>query len=124
MALLNLVLLLMFFLVVGSKIVLQPGMIVNLPVAAFVSGAVYGNMVVTITQEGQVFFNDDRIPLDRLGSALSGAVRHNTETSMTIEADARVPYETIVRIMNLATAAGVRQINLATRLSFGEEVMP
>ncbi len=123
-ALMNLALLLVLFLVVGSKIVLQPGMVINLPVAAFVSGAFYGNMVVTVTQEGQVFFNDDRTPLDRLGPALIDAVRKNREISMTIEADARVSYETIVRIMNLAAAAGVRQVNLATRLSFGEEVMP
>ena len=124
MALVNLALLLVLFLVVGSEIVLRPGMIVRLPVAAFISGAPYGNMVVTVTQEGQVFFNDDRTPLDRLGPGLVSAVRKNKDVSMTIEADARVSYETIVRIMNLASAAGVQQVNLATRLSFGEEVMP
>lgn len=123
-ALVNVGLLIALFMVWGSEIVLRPGMIVRLPVAAFVSGAAYGQMVVTITQEGQVFFNDDRTPLDRLGPALVRAVQKNKDGSMTIEADARVPYETIIRVMNLATAAGVRQVNLATRPSFGEEVMP
>jgi biopolymer transport protein ExbD len=124
LALVNLALLLILFLVWGSKIVLRPGMIVQLPVAAFVAGAPYGQIVVTVTQEGQLFFNDDRIPLDRLGPALARSVQKNKDVFMTVEADARVSYETVVRIMNLATAAGVRQINLATRPSFGEEVMP
>lgn len=123
-ALVNVALLIMLFMIWGSEIVLRPGMIVQLPVAAFVSGAPCGHRVVTVTQEGQVFFDDDRIPMDRLGPALSRAVQKNGDLSMTIEADARVSYETIVRVMNLAAAAGIRQINLATRPSFGEEVMP
>lgn len=123
-ALVNVALLFMLFLVWGSEIVLRPGMTVHLPVAAFVSGAPYGHMVVTVTQEGQVFFDDERTPMDRLGPALIRAVHKNRNITMTIEADARVSYETIVRVMNLAAAAGIRQVNLATRPSFGEEVMP
>lgn len=123
-ALVNMALLIVLFMVWGSEIVLRPGMIVQLPVAAFVSGVPYGYMVVTVTQEGQVFCNDDLTPLDRLGPALIRAVQKNKDLSMTIEADARVSYEIIVRVMNLAAAAGIRQVNLATRPSFGEEVMP
>lgn len=123
-ALVNVALLFMLFLVWGSQVVMQPGLLIQLPVAAFVSGAPYGQIVVTVTQEGQVFFRDERTPLDRLGSALSQAARQNKELSLTIEADARVPYETIVRVMNMAATAGIRQVNLATRPSFGEEVMP
>lgn len=123
-ALVNVALLIMLFVVWGSQIILRPGMIVQLPVAAFVSGTPYGTLVVTVTQEGLVFFNDDQIPMDRLGSALGHAVRKNKDAAMTIEADARVSYETIIRVMNMGAATGIRQINLATRPSFGEEVMP
>ncbi len=124
LALLNLALLLTLFLVWNSGVVLQPGLIVRLPVAAFVSGTPYGAMAVTVTQEGQIFFNDERTPLDRLGEALVKAARERGMSSLTVEADAQVPYETIVRIVNLASLAGIRQVNLATRPSFGEEVMP
>ncbi len=124
-ALVNVALLIVLFMVWGSHIILRPGMIVRLPVAAFVSGVPYGQqMVVTVTQEGLVFFNDDRMPMDRLGPALNQAVRKNKDLSMTIEADTRVPYETVMRVMNMAAAVGIRQVNLATRPSFGEEVMP
>lgn len=124
-ALVNVALLIVLFMVWGSYVILRPGMIVRLPVAAFVSGGPYGQqMVVTVTQEGMVFFNDDRMPMDGLGLALNQAVRKNRDLSMTIEADARVPYETIMRVMNMAAAVGIRQVNLATRPSFGEEVMP
>ncbi|NLB59851.1 MAG: hypothetical protein GX806_02045 [Lentisphaerae bacterium] len=124
LALLNVILLLLLFMLWGSRFILQPGMLVHLPVAAFVSGASYGPLVVTITREEQVFFNDDRVSWERLGALLSHAVQKTRPASLTIEADARVPYETIVRVMNSATAAGLPQINLAIRPSFGEEIMP
>ena len=123
-ALVNVALLLMLFLVWGSEVVLRPGLIVSLPVAAFVAGAPYGQVVVTVTQEGQVFCNDDLVPLDKLGPVLIRNLRNNKDLSLTIEADVRVSYETIIRVLNLASAAGIRQVNLATRPSFGEEVMP
>lgn len=122
--LINLGLLILLFMVMGLAFVLQPGIVVQLPVAEFVAGAPYGARVVTLTRDGLAFFNDDRIPLESLGAALHQAGRRDAALILTVQADARVPYGDIVRVMNMATAAGIRQINLAIRPSFGEASLP
>jgi len=74
-------------------------------VAEFVAGAPYGARVVTLTRDGLVFFNDERIPLESLGAALHQAGRRDAALVLTVQADARVSYGDIVRVMNMATAA-------------------
>lgn len=122
--LLNLVLLIFMFSALNSAFVLKPGINVQLPVGVFETGAFYNSMVVIITQEGLVFFNDERLPLDALGNAFRSALGKNQSMQLTIEADLRVPYDTIIRVLNMATAAGVSNIYLSVRPSFGEELMP
>ena len=121
--LINVALVILLFMLSDAAFVLQPGIMVKLPVADFVSGAHYGSMVVTMTQEGMVFFNDERMPIDGLAFAFSQAAHQNQDLTLIIEADARVPYGMIVRVMNMATAAQIRHVNLATRQSIGEETI-
>ncbi|MFA5042923.1 MAG: biopolymer transporter ExbD [Kiritimatiellia bacterium] len=122
--LVNLALLIMLFMLLHASFVRQPSSAVQLPTAAFLAGTPYGLMVATLTQEGLFFFNDERVTIEELASAFRHAVRDRKTTAITIEADVRVPYGVILRVMNMATTAGLQQINLATRPSFGEEVMP
>ena len=124
MPLINLTLLIMLFMLLHASFVRQPSSAVQLPASAFLTGTPYGPMVVTLTQEGLFFFNDERSTLDGLATAFRNTVRDQKTTAITIEADVRVPYGVILRVMNMATSAGLQHINLATRPSFGEEVMP
>lgn len=115
--LINVVMVIVLFMVLDSAFVLQPGVMVQLPVSEFVSGSHYGSMVVTLTQEGMVFFNDERMPIEGLAFAFSQAAHHNQDMALIIEADARVPYGMVIRVMNMATAARIRHVNLAVRPS-------
>ncbi len=120
LALINVAAATALFMTMDSAFVLKPGVIVELPSADFVSGSHYEAMVVTLTQEGKVFFNDEWMPLNELAFAFKQAAHRKQQLSLIIEADARVPYGTVVRVMNMATAARIRQVNLATRPFTGE----
>jgi biopolymer transport protein ExbD len=122
--LVNLVLLLMMFMIVHSSFVLKPGVTVNLPEAAFASGAGLGATVVTVSQEGMVFFNDERTTLEGLESAFSQAAFEKPDAALVIEADGQVRHSTIVRIYNMAMAAGIRKVVMATRVSPTGEAGP
>ncbi|MCA1808269.1 MAG: ExbD/TolR family protein [Kiritimatiellia bacterium] len=122
--LLNLVLLGALFMIFNSHIVMRPGINVRLPSAEFADGTHYNTMVLTITQEGLIFFNDERVLPEDLLMALQRAVHRNRELVLAIEADLRVQYGTIVRTMNLAGQAGIGQINLATRPTAVGEFSP
>ena len=114
--LLNVVLLLWLFSMINSSFVLQPGIRMELPSAPFTAGARYGTWVVTLTQEGLVFFNDERVPLEGLKAAFVKTVSGKEPVSLLIEADGRVRHQTLVDIYTMATEAGFREVVLATRL--------
>ena len=122
---LNLGLLILLFVILSSDFVLQPGIQVDIPVAAqFASGVRYSPFVVTLTQEGLAFFDDEQLPLENLAAAFIRRLQQNRDWPLTIEADSRVPYGTIVRVMNMAAVAGFRDINLAVTPAPIEEVSP
>lgn len=113
-ALLNVILLALMFFFISSSFVLQPGVRVRLPIASFTDGVPYGSRVLTLTQSGMVFFNDERIAMDRLESALARTVG---EAPLLIEADEGTSYGILVEVYSLAMKAGVREVVLATRPS-------
>ena len=114
--LLNVVLLAWLFYVVNSAFVLQPGIVMDLPSAPFAEGARFGTLVVTLTQEGMIFLNDERVPLDQLPDVLKKAVPDPSSSALLIEADGRVRHRALVDIYNMAADAGFREVTLATRL--------
>lgn len=111
-ALLNVILLIGLFHFASSHFVLQPGVRVRLPVAPFLDGAIYGARVLTISQEGMVFFNDERMELDRLEGALA---RTPGDATLLIEADEGTPYGTLIEVYSMAVKVGIRDVVLATR---------
>ena len=110
-ALLNVVVLAGMFLFASARFVLQPGVRVRLPAAPFADGAPYGARVLTLSQEGLMFFNDELIAMDRLGAALADA----DDSPLLIEADEGTAYGTLMEVYSLATKAGIREVVLATR---------
>ncbi len=116
-ALINVAALVAGVLLLQARFVLQPGVTVNLPAAAFTGGAPYGALVVTVSQEGMVFFNDERTTLEGLSSAFAQAAHEQPGATLVIEADSRVTHGTLVALYNMARAAGIQQISLATRLA-------
>lgn len=111
-ALLNVIVLAGMFHFASSRFVLQPGVRVRLPEAPFTDGVPYGTKVLTLTQEGMVFFNDEQIPWDRLAAALS---RASGEATLLVEADEGTAYGALMEVYALALRAGIREVVLATR---------
>ncbi len=113
----DLALMLLLFFILAKVVVLQPGLEMSLPESAFVSGADYESLVVYVSQEGQFYFGDERTTLEGLAFSFAQAVHENPETRLLLEADKRVPYETLVNICNKAMNAGIRTLVLGTQLS-------
>ena len=111
-ALLNVMMLAGMFHFASARFVLQPGVRVRLPEAPFADGAPYGARVLTLSQEGLVFFNDQHIAWDRLEAALA---RTTGEAPLLIEADEGTAYGTLLEVYALAMKAGIREVVLATR---------
>ena len=116
----DLVLLLVLFLAVGHTVIRHPGVLVDLPECAFVSGADYQSLVVYVTQEGHLYFGDERTTLEGLEPAFAQAAHENPDTRLLLEADRRVPYQMLVDIYNRAMSAGIQKVILGTKISVRE----
>ena len=108
-------LLAILFWVTQSAFVVQPGVELDLPVGPASGHARYGDWVLTIPQEGMYFFNDERMTPDGLAAALARLAAAQPDRSLIVEADARIAYQTLMEVYRIATAAGVKQVLLATR---------
>jgi biopolymer transport protein ExbD len=110
-------LLLMMLFVYQSATALRPGVRLELPPAPFRDGIRPDALVLTVTQEGMYFFQDERMTLDGLQLALSRAARtYGEEAALIIEADQRITHGTLTVLYNMAHTAGFREIVLASRL--------
>lgn len=123
-------LLLVFFLMVTSRFVLQPGIRIRVPESPFNEGvSPYGLMAVVVAQEqpdgrdGQelLYFDDERFVLadpaglEKVKESMSRAAHEKPGQAMVIEADRQVRHGTMVTLINLAASAGIPQVFVATR---------
>jgi len=125
----NIILLLFLFHLVGSRMVLQPGVVVSLPEAPFTDGTRPGLMAVILpvgseragSGEEMIFFDDERFrvsdagQMDRLKLAFSRAARSRPGASLILQADQRIRHGTVVLVMNMALEVGISRINIAER---------
>jgi len=126
---LDLVLLVIAFAMLDNKLVLRPGVRVELPEAPFSEGTRYGlvAVVLAVPQAGKeplreiVFFDDERFLVEDPGqmaqfkSSLAERAEERLEKGLIIQADRAVRHGTVVGIMNAALEVGVRSVNVATR---------
>lgn len=114
--LVNIVFLLLVFLMLTSPYVLQPGIgVVALPTTRAATATSFQGIVVTVTRDNLLFFNNQVITLDSLRQALREAAQKTRGQELIIKADGQVSYGTIVQIENIAMEAGITAINQATR---------
>ncbi len=124
----SVILLLMMFLVVGSQVLVQPGVVLQLPSAPFTDGFHSRWLVVVMSapasggrRDEVVFFDDRRFvagdPRDMvlLRRAFDEKRARQADPSMVIQADQSVDFGTVMQIVNIAREAGVKRVNQAVR---------
>jgi len=108
--------LLLIFLVLSSPLVLQPGIgMVELQPSSAPSTASFQGLVVTITRDNVLFFNNQLVTLDSLRNALRAVASQFPHQELIIKADRQVSHGTVVQVMSLALECGITAINWATR---------
>ena len=112
--LLDVVFLLIFFLLLSSNFILQPGIAVSVPFSHFTLGPQINPQIISITGGGApaIYFRDQKVALDQLGPLLDAAKREGRP--VIIKADRLTPYELVVTVTNIALEHGISSVSLAT----------
>jgi len=129
---LDLVLIIIFFVIVESRIILQPGVVIDLPSAEFAGGLRSRMTLVLLSIEGSAgkrdevaFFDDERYSvrdekrMTALDSAFAKYAEGGEDLSLTVYADKTVRHGTVTRFVEMARLAGIKRINMATEPTGG-----
>jgi biopolymer transport protein ExbD len=112
----DVVFLLMFFTLLSSNFILQPGIAVSAPPSPFLLGAQRNQQIISITSGAvpAIYFRDQKTSLEKLGPLLDDAKREGR--SIIIKADRQTPYELVVAVTNSALEHGITSVSLAGAL--------
>lgn len=107
-----------------SHFVLKPGIMIDLPAASQTEGIQFNDMVLSISREGLLFFNDEQVAPARLGEVLRAAAEERPGIALILEADAITPQSSVASVYDAADRAGFRQVFIATRTAAPSIAVP
>jgi biopolymer transport protein ExbD len=114
-ALVNVILLLVFFFLVSSVFVQQPGIKIDYAQSKVIGTLPFKSLVVMITAPDEVFFQDTKLTLAEFRQRLAEEAKKSGDQQLVIKADRRVPHGTVIEVMDMAFHCNLRAVNLATR---------
>ncbi len=102
-------LILLFFLVT-SNFIEQPNIKLELPSTKYASTSKLAEWVLTISQDGKLFFQNKPVERNNLVSELKNAFSNQDDKTLVLKADKNVPYGVVIDVMDAAKGAGLRKI--------------
>ncbi|MEA3329020.1 MAG: biopolymer transporter ExbD [Candidatus Omnitrophota bacterium] len=111
--LVDVIFLLIIFFMLTSTFVLQPVIKVKLP-KAVTSEALEGkNLVIEITAEGKIYFDNKVISLSKLKEELANIA--DGDKPLLIKADEKASLGKVVEVWDLCRDIGISQVSIATK---------
>lgn len=114
-SLIDVMFLLLIFFMVSSTFLEQAGMKLNLPGAQTGSLEEVKELVIEISSQGQILLNGNPIELSAVQKTLTESLARSAEATLVLKADEKVSHGQVVKVMDLARAAGIRKLVIATR---------
>ena len=114
--LIDVVLVLIVFFLMTTTFVLAPGIKVDLPPGSAMHRASESDAMVVVTQDGTVYYQNERVDLPTLQVALSQAQHQHPGLRLVIQADKSAQHGRVVEIMDIAKGAGIERLAIATAL--------
>lgn len=125
----DVVLLMIFFVLIDAKFVLQPGVVIELPEAPVSHGFRSRLRAVVMSTEGlsagsreeTIFFDDERFivkdeqQLKKLKNRIAKRSAAYPDSGLIILADSHVQHGTLVKLFNMAREVGIKEVNVASR---------
>ncbi|MFV0338607.1 MAG: ExbD/TolR family protein [Chthoniobacterales bacterium] len=104
-----------FFIILSTNFLLQPGIAVNVPLSPFALAPLRNPEVVSLTGSPNpaLYFQNQEVSLDELKQRLSNRPETAVNTALIIKSERSVPYERVTDVANLALELGISVI-LAT----------
>jgi len=107
----DVVLVLLIIFMIATPFIYQSSMKVQLPQASK-SEETSRDIIITINAHGDVFLDDAKVDLDTLKYKLLAATRSKPDTSVIINGDKNVRYDSVIQVMDVLNRSGVKNPGL------------
>ena len=106
--------LLIFFMVAGSieKFEMIP---VNPPMAQSGKLMDEGHMLILLGRHDEIIVDDDIVAMEEMQKKLSPELKDNPNKVITVKADAEVPANRVIEVMDAIKAAGGKNLSIVTQ---------
>ncbi|KGJ92467.1 ExbD/TolR family protein [Thalassotalea sp. ND16A] len=112
---LDVVFILLIFFIVTASFVKESGIEVNRPEAATAVKKERANILVAISDKGDIWINKRRIDVRAVQANIERLKAENPQGTVVIQADKKSTTEVLIKVMDSARAAGVFDVSIAAQ---------
>ncbi|MEI6893908.1 MAG: biopolymer transporter ExbD [Colwellia sp.] len=112
---LDVVFILLIFFIVTASFVKEAGIDVNRPEAATAVKKERANILVAISDKGDIWINKRKIDIRSVQANIERLKAENPQGTVVIQADKKSTTETLIKVMDSARAAGVFDVSIAAQ---------
>jgi biopolymer transport protein ExbD len=113
--LIDMVFLLLIFFVVTTSFVKEAGIDVQRSTASTAEVKERGNIMIGVTQEGDIYMEGKRVDLRSVRPLLERALAEDPESGVVVVADKRSDTGSVVKVMDQCRLAGAKSVSLAAK---------
>jgi biopolymer transport protein ExbD len=103
----DVVLVLLVIMMVSATYIVSQSMKVDLPKTASSDDSVASLAAVTVTKDGQLLYNSEKVSERELNDKLKAAYAANNDVSLIVSADRSATHGNVVHVMDLAKVIGI-----------------
>lgn len=112
---LDVVFILLIFFIVTASFVKEAGIDVNRPEAATAVKKERANILVAITDKGDIWINKRKVDIRSVQANIERLKAENPQGTVVIQADKKSTTDTLIKVMDSARAAGVFDVSIAAQ---------
>jgi len=112
---LDVVFIMLIFFIVTASFVKEAGIDVNRPEAATAVKQDRANILIAISDKGEIWINKRRIDVRAVQANIERLRAENPQGSVVIQADKKATTETLIKVMDASRAAGVYDVSIAAQ---------
>lgn len=110
----TMVFLLIFFMMASLAMTPMTGMKVNLPKASAGEKSNAARVLLTMTEQGEIYLNRKPVSLDQVTPLLQDKIVANPETQVIVNADRNLQHGQVIALMDAAKRANPKVMAVAT----------
>ncbi len=112
--LIDMIFLVVIFFMINASMAINPSISVNLPDAFSGKSVLEKQIVVTITDAGDIYIGKERVTLSKLPMIVKERMQKSKRRAVFLQIDGDVRYRYVIKVIDILRLSGISQLSLVT----------